>query len=92
MADADDNNSIPRRPITSNNKAIESKQQGQHVLRIGFSIKPAITEREATLNNNKNTPTPYYAGTNPSTANANGNNPRLPPLPTTGANESQQQG
>ncbi len=45
IINADGNNSTPRRPITSNkNRAIESKQQGQHVLCVGFSIKPAITE------------------------------------------------
>jgi hypothetical protein len=44
----DGNNSIPGGTITANNKAIESKQQGQHVPRVGFSIKQAIIEREAT--------------------------------------------
>ena len=64
MADADGNNSTPRRPITPNDRANESRQPAQHFPIVGFPIAPPVRElkaasgeREATQNTNKNTHT-----------------------------------
>ena len=43
MADVDGHKSIPRRPITANDRAIKSQQQGQHFPRVGFLVAPAVT-------------------------------------------------
>ena len=67
MADADGNNSMPRVRITTNDRAIESQQQGQHFPRVGFLVEPAVTGHEATQNNNNNTPPPRIFAGNPST-------------------------
>ena len=44
MADADGHNSIPQHRIASNDGAIESRHQGLHFPRVGFSIVPAVEE------------------------------------------------
>jgi len=73
MADADGNNSTPRRPITPNDRANESQQPAQHFPRVGITFAPGVSEleatsgeREATQNTNKNTHTSRNtAGANP---------------------------
>jgi len=73
MANADGNNSTPRRPITPNDRANKSRQPAQHFPTVRFPIAPPVTEieatsgeREATQNTNKNTHTSQNtAGANP---------------------------